>query len=325
MGKTHAEAFGELGLGEDIKYVVGRSVYDPTFPARGARFVTDVETALSDSEVTVVSVCTPTATHRDVAIRALRAGKNVLLEKPIALTLADAREIIAAASESRGTLMIAHVVRFFEGYAIARRLAESGELGRIQSVTAKRTMATPEWSSWITDEHQSGGVLVDFAIHDFDQTNLILGTPDYVTSVPEGDISQSAIVTTVNYRNGTVATVITDSGSPRGSLFSSEIHINGTAGEVDFTFTAPSDDETTASSVQVPAHRLTVTTHSERRVVALRDANPYRDEIEYFLACVKRREAPSLCTPQSALMALATSLAAKRAINSGSRETVDIG
>ena len=186
MGRTHARAWSELGLGRDIRYICTPSP-GADFPhAPSARFVTDFDEVLADPEVDIVSVCTPTPSHRDLAVRALGAGKHVLLEKPIALSTDDAEAIAAAAAESSGILMVAHVVRFFDGYQRVRGEAESGRLGELRHVRATRMSPAPTWASWLADESRSGGMLVDFAIHDFDQLNLFLGHPVAVTTVQAG-------------------------------------------------------------------------------------------------------------------------------------------
>jgi predicted dehydrogenase len=139
--------------------------------------VTDLDDVLSDPDVDIMSVCTPTPSHPGIAIRALRAGKNVLLEKPIALTVDAARMIADTASVSAGVLMVAHVVRFMAGYQRVRADAESGRLGTVRHVRATRLSATPTWAPWLVDASRSGGMLVDFAIHDFDQLNPLPGAP----------------------------------------------------------------------------------------------------------------------------------------------------
>lgn len=126
MGRTHARAWSGLGLGGLIRTICTPHPGEPFPDAPGARFVTDLDDVLSDPDVDILSVCTPTPSHPDIAIRALGAGKSVLLEKPIALTLDAARTIADAAAVSAGVLMVAHVVRFMAGHQRVRADAESG-------------------------------------------------------------------------------------------------------------------------------------------------------------------------------------------------------
>ncbi|MET1062554.1 MAG: Gfo/Idh/MocA family oxidoreductase, partial [Aeromicrobium sp.] len=160
MARTHAAAWSALGYSSAIKYVCSphpRAAFDE---APWARVVSDLTAVLGDPSVDIVSVCTPTATHREITVSALNAGKHVLLEKPVALSIADAHAISAAAASSGRVLMVAHVVRFFEGYRRARADVEAGRIGTVLSARARRLITKPD-SAWWYDESQSGGVVVD--------------------------------------------------------------------------------------------------------------------------------------------------------------------
>lgn len=290
MGRTHARAWAGLGLGDAI-----RSICTPSpgtaFPAApSARFVTDLDEVLADPAVDIVSVCTPTPTHAEIAIRALRAGKNVLLEKPIALGIAEAEAIAAVGSESDGILMVAHVVRFFEGYRRVRAEAESRRLGALRHVRATRLSAAPTWASWLADESRSGGMLVDFAIHDFDQLNLFLGRPTAVTTVQAGPPMR--FETSVEYAAGGVGEVVTCAEMPAGTPFSSSLEVTGSAGTASFEHPDAADDD------------------------------PFVRQAAYFLRCVDERTQPDECPTESAVLALRVALAARESLRSG--RTVDL-
>jgi predicted dehydrogenase len=300
MAKAHARAWSNLGLGDDIRYVCARGPQVPFEYANAARFVTDLDVVLADRQVSVVSVCTPTPTHADIAIRALAAGKNVLLEKPIALTLPDARAIRDAAEAGTGMLMVAHVVRFFPGYRKLAQDAENGAFGRLVSVRARRISASGERKPWMLDEAQSGGMLVDFAIHDFDQVNLYLGAPVAVTAVrasapgPSGTV---AVESTVEYVDGGLGQVLSCLSMPAGTPFTSSVEVLGTGGLADYRFsdTSPTD-------------------------IAVDD--PYTLQAEYFMRCVNSGTPPALCPVDSAIAALTLSLAARDALASGARTLI---
>lgn len=297
MGRAHAAAWSELGLGERIRYigVSGDS------PARGtaaraglslaprARVVAGVDEILADDEVDVVSICTPTPTHADIAIRALRAGKHVLLEKPIALTTGDAARIADAAAATDSTFMVAHVVRFFAGYQRVREQVRSGRLGDIRAVRAGR-MSSATTAAWILDETQSGGPLVDFAIHDFDQLNLFLGTPVAVSARRETD---GSIRTVVDYASGGRGEVDTRADLPAGSPFGSALAVTGTLGAEGIRFPDESPD------------------------------SPYTRQAAYFLDCVRNHAAPEYCPTDAAVLALTVALAARASLQTG--ETVPVG
>jgi predicted dehydrogenase len=316
MAHVHARAWSELGLGDQIIYVSTLTDGAPLSHAPGARFEPDLDLVLADPLVTIVSVCTPTPSHADIALRALRAGKSVLLEKPIALTMADAVALRDESINSAGVLMVAHVVRFFDGYRVVRHSVEEGMLGRVLSVRAGRFSAAPRSSTWWHDESKSGGMVVDFSIHDFDQLNLLLGAPHSVTARrarPDGPIE-----VTVDYEGGGVGHAIGFMGMPPGFTFASTLDLVGTAGLASHGYSGALDSKA-LSSVPDTVRLQTAAGVTERLVAA---HNPFRHQAEYFLECERSGSAPAFCPVDAAVLALAVALAARESLQTGS--AVDI-
>jgi predicted dehydrogenase len=96
MAASHAAAWSRLGV--PVGVIVSPRSRPALDDAPDARWAHSLDEALGDPSVTIVSVCTPTPSHAELAIRSLDAGRNVLLEKPIALTVADALAVAAAAA-----------------------------------------------------------------------------------------------------------------------------------------------------------------------------------------------------------------------------------
>ena len=311
MGRTHATAWTELEC--DIAYVCSPSGATLA-EAPLATGVTDIAIALADPAVDIVSICTPTPTHRDLAVRALSAGKHVLLEKPIALSIADALAISAAASASERTLMVAHVVRFFEGYRRARADIDAGALGTVLAARARRLITKPD-TAWWYDESLSGGVVVDVGIHDFDQFNLFLGTPIAVTS--RSNETLGPIETTVDYESGAIGQVLTFADLPAGAPFTTSLELIGTDGLLDYDFSA---DAPTANQPNsgVNTYRLATATGSTRETLSTLDH--YTRQAAFFLECVRDGTDPAYCPTASAVLALEVALAARQSLVTG--ETV---
>src|SRR3954468_13735531 len=93
----------------------------------------DIADLLADPRVDLVDLCVPNDEHARLAIRALEAGKHVLVEKPIALTTADAEVMVAAAGSRGKLLMVAHVLPFFPEFGFAREAIASGRYGALQA------------------------------------------------------------------------------------------------------------------------------------------------------------------------------------------------
>jgi predicted dehydrogenase len=149
----------------------------------------DVGALLADPRVDLVDLCVPNDEHARLAIRALEAGKHVLVEKPIALTAADADAMVAAAKASGKLLMVAHVLPFFPEFAFAAEAVRSGRFGALQAAHLTRVISRPDWSSGIADADRSGGPAIDLHIHDTHFIGLVCGVPRAVHSrgVVEGE------------------------------------------------------------------------------------------------------------------------------------------
>ncbi|HQZ69389.1 MAG TPA: Gfo/Idh/MocA family oxidoreductase, partial [Planctomycetaceae bacterium] len=102
---------------------------------------TDYHQLLADRDIDVVSVTTHINDHRQIAIDALRAGKHVLLEKPMAPTVADCDQIVKAAEEASGLFMVGHICRFDPRVALAKEAIEQGRIGKIISMHARRNLS----------------------------------------------------------------------------------------------------------------------------------------------------------------------------------------
>lgn len=149
---------------------------------KGVARYREIDDLLADDSIDLVDICLPTPLHREMTIKALRAGKNVLVEKPVALTLKDADAMISAAQQAKKLLMVAHVLRFVPAFAEARELALSGKYGALCGVHLKRIIGrkTAETERSYFDE--SGGPLLDLHIHDTDFMMHLCGTPSRVQS-----------------------------------------------------------------------------------------------------------------------------------------------
>ncbi|MFC4499455.1 MULTISPECIES: Gfo/Idh/MocA family protein [Streptomyces] len=202
--------------------------------AFGATAVRSREEAMAGADV--VDVCTPTDTHREIALAAVAAGAHVLCEKPLALTAADA-ELIADAAEAAGLrLYPGHVVRFFPAYARLRELVRDGALGRVAVARFTRTGRYPTWSPWFADPARSGGILVDQMIHDFDIARWLFGEVVRVHAVqrghltapaPDGSVATGTAVLT--HETGVITQVV-GVWAPPDTPFRTTFHVSGTGG-----------------------------------------------------------------------------------------------
>ena len=113
----------------------------------GGKAYSSIEEMLTDPEIDAVSVCTSNATHAQITIQALEAGKHVLCEKPMATTLKDCEAMAAAAKKNGKHLMIGHNQRLAEAHALGKKLIDQGIIGRILTFRTSFGHSGPEtWS-----------------------------------------------------------------------------------------------------------------------------------------------------------------------------------
>ncbi|BCM90723.1 putative UDP-kanosamine synthase oxidoreductase subunit [Abditibacteriota bacterium] len=143
----------------------------------------DYATVLCDASIEAISLCTPNSLHAPMAIEAMRAGKHVLCEKPLALNAEDAQSIANCARETGRICMVSHVLRFRDDtLELKRRAAEIGEIyyGRAM---ARRQNGIPKWGGWFTQQRLSGGgPLIDTGVHILDLAWWLAGCPQPVSA-----------------------------------------------------------------------------------------------------------------------------------------------
>jgi predicted dehydrogenase len=166
------------------------------------------ESLVADPAVDVIYVATPHPSHRENAILALRAGKPVLVEKPFAMSAAEAAEIVAVAREEELFAMEAMWTRFLPHVARTREWLAEGTLGEIVTVTADHGQWFAEDAGFrLFAPELGGGALLDLGIYPVSFASMVLGTPDRIAAVVDpaftGVDAQTSIV--LGYASGAQA------------------------------------------------------------------------------------------------------------------------
>jgi predicted dehydrogenase len=140
----------------------------------------DAHALIQSAEVDAVVIAVPNRFHAPYAIEALKAGKHVLVEKPMAFDAEAARDIMRAKQEANTVLMVAHQMRWEPIAMQVRDLVQKGELGRIYAAKTGwfRRKGIPGWGTWFTQkEHSGGGPLIDIGVHMLDLALHLMGNP----------------------------------------------------------------------------------------------------------------------------------------------------
>lgn len=198
MGMIHYLAFQRLAkarvraiceqdperLGGDWRSIRGHfgpegRMMDLSGVSRYARF----EEMLADPRLDVIDICMPPAEHAPAAIAAMRAGKHVFCEKPLALNPSDAERMIRAARSAGRMLLVGHVLPFFPEYRFLLQTIRTAKFGRALGGSFKRLIADPAWMSDFFDPGVTGGPMLDLHIHDAHFIRLAFGMPQAVQTI----------------------------------------------------------------------------------------------------------------------------------------------
>lgn len=251
-----------------------------------------IEEILGDRAVEAVDICLPTNFHAPVAVQALRAGKHVLVEKPMALDGKAADEMTSEAAKANRVLMTAHVLRFHDAYRGLSEVVKSGRLGQIRSAIFRRRTSVPTWGPWEFDSSKSGGGVFDLLIHDVDMCLHLFGVPESVRASGHENMAGGvdAILAEFVYP-GTGFVAVTGGWHHTGEYpFSMEYTVIGDGGVVEF------------SSAGRPA--AVYWKDGKKEVLKDTGADCYRSEIEYFVECCRNGRRPEVCMPEESARAV---------------------
>jgi predicted dehydrogenase len=307
MGSTHLQGYGsipqaelaavmdgnEARLSGDLSSIQG-NLGGPGLKMdfSALRKYQSVEAILADPEIEAVDICLPTHLHASAAIQALRAGKHVLCEKPMALNGDDSDRMIAEAERAGRVLMIAQVLRFFPEYRELSRIVKSGSLGKIRSALFRRRTSVPTWGPWEMNKDQSGGGIFDLLIHDVDQSQHLFGIPEAISSTGHEAMAAGIDAITSEFHYPEIGSVtITGGWFHLGEYpFSMEFTVIGDKGVVEY------------SSAGRPITLYWADGRKEALNPESRDG--YQAEVEYFLDCCIRGRKPEDCRPEESSMAV---------------------
>jgi myo-inositol 2-dehydrogenase/D-chiro-inositol 1-dehydrogenase len=301
-GIAQAHLPGWLSLGFDV-VVYSTDGEAPALVRRfGGRAVDSIDELFDVADI--VDVVTPTDTHRSLVERAAEAGKHVVCEKPMALTVSDATAMIAACERAGVHLFPAHVVRYFPAYVTMQSAVAAGRVGNPAVQRFFRIGAAPK-RQWFRDPRRSGGIAMDQMIHDFDQARWSAGDVKEVFATRAGDQAKGPVTVQaiLRHRSGTVTHVNGIWGNP-GLGFRSGFSVAGAEGLLEHDSLRYSvldyDGFTTADSSYLPPVDVT--------------SSPYTAELADFARAI-RDGGPARVTAEDAVEAIRIADAVNRSID----------
>ena len=325
MGHLHTECYKAI---PEAKVVALTDVEPDRREEAKAKLDCDVyesiDKMLSSAEIDMVDICTPTYLHEEHVIIAARAGKHVLCEKPMSLSVDSCNRMIDAVSQSGITLMVAQVIRFWPEYQVIKQLIDSGQYGKVEWMSARRLgpPAAFAWHNWFADPALSGGAVLDLHIHDQDYIAYLIGSPKTVHA--RGAANQKGGIDSVlslgsEHQSG--ASSYAEASLALGSGFPFSMALLVACEKATFKYDSGADPSLIVYPFDgepftpvLPEPGLGSSTEATGNVSAL---GGYYNEIRYFLDCIIDGRKPDVVTPETARESVRICLAVRESVQTG--------
>ncbi|MFC2154102.1 Gfo/Idh/MocA family oxidoreductase [Candidatus Altiarchaeota archaeon] len=295
MGQHHVRIYSE---NPDIELVGIADTDKERAQELAKKYKTKIYTdykKLLDQKPDAVSIAVPTVLHKDFCLEAIKRGIHVLVEKPIADTIENGKEIMAAAKEKGLVLMVGHIERFNPVVERLKKHIDAGKLGQIVHMTAKRV---GPFNPRIKDV----GIIIDVGVHDIDIMSYLYSSPIQGTYAIAGnggsDIETYAHIS-LKFANGGSGIIETNRLTPNKIR---ELHVTGTKGVARADYINQSLEIQDGQS------------SSQEEIVK---EEPLKREIDHFIECVRDEKDPSI-TAEDGIHALEVACAAINSYSSNS-------
>lgn len=282
-GKNLLRVFKELGA---LYAICESDPKNPNLnPYKGIKLYTDYADLLSDTDVRAVAIATPAEMHYEMVKKALESGKDVYVEKPLALTVEEGQEIVAIATKEKRILMVGHILQYHPAVIKLKELISSGELGRVEYVYSNRLNI----GKLRTEEN----ILWSFAPHDISVILMLLGEEPVRVSAFGGDYLNKGIcdttLTTLDFQNGV-----------KGHIFVSWLHpykeqkliVVGSEAMAVFDDVSKEKLFLYPHKIEWKDGKIPVAQKAEYQVIPVDRLEPLKEELSHFIACVQHRTQP---------------------------------
>jgi predicted dehydrogenase len=306
MGRMHANVYKVLSGAELVAVADDKPQQAEAFERDfGVPAYSTLGEMMSAQELDAIDICLPTYLHKAATVEAVRAGKHIFCEKPMAMTVAEADEMIAETEKAGVQLMIGHCIRFWPEYVVVKNLVDDGSMGKLVSINLTRYGQFPFWSidNWLADESKAGGGVLDMHIHDTDYIHYLLGEPDAIESWGSVDErGPSHVFTTMTYGD-TIAHLEGGWNLPTKTPFKMAFRAIFECGAAIM--------DAGPLTLYRPDQEPEVVTFPPMKTEGggnISDLGGYYYELEYFVRCLQEGKPFETVTPQTSRKSLETTL-----------------
>ncbi len=316
MGTMHAQVYSQLKNAR-VAAVVDNNLAVTVRTMRklgvNAPLFATLDEALATVPAQVVDICLPTDLHRKTALRAIKSGKHIFCEKPVALRSGDADKITLAAEAAGVCGQVGHCIRFWPEYQAFHAFVRGGKAGALLSFTLQRRSMIPTHSvgDWLLDPSRSGGAALDLHIHDTDFIVALLGFPRSVAArATKDDHGLSHIFTAYDYPGISVTAEGGWNYPPKwGFQMAFQAVFENGAVEYD-SGASPTLSLTMGRGPKKPLPFAQPSAGSSATGAGnISSLGGYFNELQYFIGCLERGAAPQEATLSQATGSLRVTLA----------------
>lgn len=258
---------------------------------------------IADPDVELVDITMPTDLHAEVAIKALKAGKHVLSEKPMGLSSSQCQRIAAAAARAKGYYMVAQCMRFWPQYVKIKELVDAKKFGRVKSAALRRLAAPPTYSTdnWLLKHQRSGGAALDLHLHDIDFALHLLGKPKRIyaqgTKGPSGGIDHIEAL----WDYGRDLLVMVEGGWTFATSYPFQmiLTVRCEKATLEWILRVGTGGEGFGNEV------LVYQDNGKTQKIPVKDSTGWHEEIDYFLTCIQKKRKPTVVTAKTGALSVA--------------------
>lgn len=315
IAQTHANAFKQIKNAEIVAVVdkieeMGRKLAQSC----NAKYFMDIDEILKNNEINLVDICVPTFLHEEMVLKAAAAKKHIFCEKPLALSLEEAGNMIKAVKDNGVKAMVGHALRFWPEYVKVKEYLNSGILGKPLQAFCQRLAVTPDWhqGNWGASEKFGGGAALDLHIHDLDYLIWIFGKPSIVMAQGIYDpVGKEAgglvhITTTIEFENK-VSALAEGGWAFKGAFpFTMTLRILCEGGTIDWIFRAGKNIEERSQNAEIKVYK----NDGSIEILKPEKNDAFYLELSYLVDCIENDKPIKTATFEDGRTSLVLALAA---------------
>ena len=287
MGAMHFNCYNNIA---GVKVVavadVRREKAEELTKGFGCEIYGDGKDLIAKADVDVIDICLPTFLHAEYAILAMDKVKYLFVEKPVALTNAQAAEMLEKSKKTGCSVQVGQVIRFWDEYVELKKIVDGGKYGKVINANFRRISPRPTWGwkDWLLDDKLSGGAAQDLHVHDSDFILSVFGKPEKIYSAKNVIGEKNCYINTLMLYKDFVVTAEGTWGLPTSRPFEATFRVvfeNATVENAGGKFTLYTDGK--AEEIKIEKKKLDGGVEGGN----ISDLGGYYNELLYFTDVAK--------------------------------------